>query len=97
MATKPFIRVGIGGPVGSGKTTLARVLCERFRDQCDMGGVARDVSQKFLDKGVTATLIGKDAIAAIVNVNNPVTDLSSQQLKGIFTGQIKNWYDGRNT
>jgi len=61
------------------------------RSQCDMGGVARDVSQKFLDKGVVATLIGKDAIAAIVNVNNPVTGLSSQQLKGIFTGHIKNW------
>ncbi|MDM8562771.1 substrate-binding domain-containing protein [Candidatus Marithioploca araucensis] len=61
------------------------------RGKCDMGGVARDVNQRFLDKGVVATLIGKDAIAAIVNANNPVTDLSSEQLKGIFTGAIKNW------
>jgi phosphate transport system substrate-binding protein len=61
------------------------------RGKCDMGGVARDVNQRFLDKGVVATLIGKDAIAAIVNANNPVTDLSSEQLKGIFTGTIKNW------
>jgi urease accessory protein len=43
MATKPFIRVGIGGPVGSGKTTLARVLCERFRDLCDMAVVTNDI------------------------------------------------------
>jgi phosphate transport system substrate-binding protein len=61
------------------------------RGKCEMGGVARDVSQKFLDRGVVATLIGKDALAAIVNANNPVTGLSSEQLKGIFTGKIKNW------
>ena len=43
MQTKSLIRVGIGGPVGSGKTTLARVLCERFRDKCDMAVVTNDI------------------------------------------------------
>ncbi len=43
MHTKSLIRVGIGGPVGSGKTTLARVLCERFRDHCDMAVVTNDI------------------------------------------------------
>ncbi len=61
------------------------------RGSCDIGGVARDVGQTFVDKGVQVTLIGKDAIAAIVNADNPVTELSSAQLKGIFTGKIKNW------
>ena len=58
---------------------------------CDIGGVARDVKPQYMDKGVVTTLIGKDAIAAIVNVNNPVKGLSKAQLKGIFTGKIKNW------
>ncbi|MFP6874857.1 MAG: urease accessory protein UreG [Verrucomicrobiales bacterium] len=43
MQTKSLIRVGIGGPVGSGKTTLARVLCERFRDHCEMAVVTNDI------------------------------------------------------
>ena len=43
MQAKSLIRVGIGGPVGSGKTTLARVLCERFRDCCDMAVVTNDI------------------------------------------------------
>lgn len=43
MSSNSFIRVGIGGPVGSGKTTLARVLCERFRDQCNMAVVTNDI------------------------------------------------------
>lgn len=62
-----------------------------MRGSCAMGGVAREVEQRFLDNGVVATLIAKDAIAALVNENNPVKELSLAQLKAIFTGQIKNW------
>lgn len=61
------------------------------RKRCDMGGVARGVNSKFLDQGVVTTLVGKDAIAAVVNADNPVSGLTAEQLKGIFTGKIKNW------
>lgn len=57
----------------------------------DIGGVARAVNPEILSKGGFATLIGKDAIAAIVNAKNPVKSLTKDQLKGIFTGKIKNW------
>ena len=36
-------------------------------------------------------MIGYDAVAVFVNKDNPVTDLSKEQLKGIFTGKMKNW------
>lgn len=58
---------------------------------CDMGGVARNVNKEFLDSGVVTTLIGKDAIAVIVNEENPVKSLTSAQLKAIFSGRIRNW------
>ncbi len=58
---------------------------------CDIGGVARAVKPQFLDNGVVATLIGKDAIAVVVHGDNPVKALTTAQLKGIFTGEIKNW------
>lgn len=58
---------------------------------CDIGGVARDIKKEFLDQGIVTTLIGKDAIAVIVNAENPIKALSSSQLKDIFTGRIKNW------
>ncbi len=61
------------------------------RARCSLGGVARDVQQKFLDMGVKATLIGKDAIAVIVHKDNPVKSLSLPQLKAIFTGKLTNW------
>ncbi len=37
------LRIGIGGPVGSGKTTLTRRLCEAMRDQFSIGVVTNDI------------------------------------------------------
>lgn len=62
-----------------------------WRRRCDMGGVARAVNPKYLKRGVVATLIGKDAIAVIVNQKNPLNELSKAQLKAIFTGKTTNW------
>lgn len=62
-----------------------------YRQKCDMGGVAREVNDRFLERGVVKTLIGKDAIAAIVHAENPIDGLTSEQLRGIFTAQITNW------
>jgi urease accessory protein len=35
--------VGIGGPVGSGKTALVDVLCQRLRDRFSMAVVTNDI------------------------------------------------------
>src|SRR5690606_24795519 len=43
MTPKTPLRIGIGGPVGSGKTALVRVLCERLRDRYDIGVITNDI------------------------------------------------------
>lgn len=40
------LRVGIGGPVGSGKTTLTEMLCKRFRSVYDLCVIANDIYTK---------------------------------------------------
>ena len=40
--TSPF-RVGIGGPVGSGKTALMDRLCKRLRDDYDIAAITNDI------------------------------------------------------
>lgn len=37
------LRVGIGGPVGSGKTALMEVLCKRMRDRYDLCAITNDI------------------------------------------------------
>ena len=61
--------------------------------KCDVGGVARDVKKEILDQGVVATTVGRDAISVVVNESNPVSSLTSAQLKDIFSGKITNWKD----
>jgi len=40
------LKIGIGGPVGSGKTALTEALCRRFRDRLDMAVITNDIYTK---------------------------------------------------
>jgi urease accessory protein len=44
--TRPTLRVGIGGPVGSGKTALVQRLCEALRDKRRLAVVTNDIYTK---------------------------------------------------
>ena len=52
-----------------------------------------DERQKMSDAGKTPTevIIAYDALAVIVNPANKITQLTREQLEGIYTGKIKNW------
>ena len=41
--SRPVLRVGVGGPVGSGKTALMDALCKRLRDRFDVAAVTNDI------------------------------------------------------
>ena len=43
MTTPNPLRVGIGGPVGSGKTALCEMLCKKMRDDYDMAVITNDI------------------------------------------------------
>ena len=43
MTNKQVLRVGIGGPVGSGKTALVDALCKRMRDDFQIAVVTNDI------------------------------------------------------
>ena len=43
---RPVLRVGIGGPVGSGKTALMEALCKRLRDDWELAAVTNDIYTK---------------------------------------------------
>ena len=43
MTGKPAVRLGVGGPVGSGKTALVDALCKRLRHAYQLGVVTNDI------------------------------------------------------
>lgn len=59
--------------------------------RANVAGASRPLRADEKAKRVLGTIIGYDAVAVFVNKDNPVDDLSKEQLKGIFTGKITNW------
>jgi len=57
----------------------------------DIGMSSRNLKDKELALGLKPIAIAKDAIAIIVNPSNPVCELSLEQVRRIFTGEIINW------
>lgn len=57
---------------------------------CDIGMASRELSDEEAGS-LTATSIALDGIAVIVNKENTVDDLSLDQIKGIFVGEITDW------
>lgn len=60
---------------------------------CDIGMASRELKDSELEKGLTSTVIAMDGIAVIVNNDNIVSNLTSEQVKDIFTGTATVWSD----
>ena len=54
---------------------------------------SRDLKDSELEDGLTATVIAKDGIAVIVNNDSGVEELTSEQVKDVYTGNITTWED----
>ena len=57
----------------------------------DIGMASRALKDSELEQGVLGTVIANDGIAVIVNNENTVTGLTSEQVKGIYMGELTNW------
>mgnify|MGYP004643448597 FL=1 len=71
---------------GSGITAVAE-------GRCDIGLSSRALKDDEKAQGLEETVLALDGIAIIVNPENPVKDLSIEQIAKIYTGEITNWKD----
>lgn len=81
----PNIQINVAGG-GSG------VGIEAVQDgRTDIGMSSRELREGELQDGMSRYQIATDVLAVIVHPSNPVAGLTSEQLKGIFVGEITNW------
>lgn len=73
-------------PTGSGSGITAVQ-----EGRCDIGLSSRALKEDEKASGLTETVLAYDGIAMIVNPENPVSDLSLEQIADIYTGKITNW------
>ncbi|MBU2700966.1 phosphate transport system substrate-binding protein [Sporomusaceae bacterium BoRhaA] len=57
----------------------------------DIGNASRNLKPSEVAYGLVATPIARDAVAVVVNPFNPVRNLTTRQIAGIFNGTITNW------
>lgn len=59
--------------------------------RCDIGLSSRLLKDEEKASGLVGTVLAYDGIAVVVNPENPVLDLTLEQISAIYTGQITNW------
>ena len=73
-------------PTGSGSGITAVT-----EGRCDIGLSSRDLKDAERESGLVETVLAYDGIAIIVHPENPVSDLSLENIAKIYTGEIANW------
>ena len=86
-----FAEVAPGVTVSYDPTGSGAGITGALEETLDIGLASRALHDD--ETGVTATTVALDGIAMVVNNENPVSDLSIEQLAQIFTKQVTNWAD----
>jgi len=81
---KPNIKVNINGTGSGDGITNAGVTYQ-------IGMSSRELTPAEQGRGLNALTVAIDGIAVIINSNNPVSNLSIEQIRDIYTGAITNW------
>src|SRR5690606_36129035 len=91
QASHPDIRISVtGGGSGTGITSL-------INGTVDIANASRQISPEELAQATAngveplEHVIARDAIAVIVHPQNPVSQLTLQQISDIYSGKINNW------
>ena len=58
---------------------------------CDLGLSSRALSEDEKGQGAVENIIAKDGVAVVINPENTVADLTTEQIATIYTGEITNW------
>ena len=58
---------------------------------CDIGMASRELKDEETSQGLVGQVIATDGIAVIVNKNNTTDELTSEQVKAIYTGEALTW------
>ena len=75
-------------PTGSGSGITAV-----SEGRCDIGLSSRALKDDEAASGLTGTTVALDGIAIIVNPENPVSNLTIEQIAAVYTCEITNWKD----
>ena len=83
--TNPNVNITYNGS-GSGSGITAAI-----DGTVDMGLSSRELKAEEVANGAMANIVALDGVAIVINPENPVENLTQEQIAGLFTGEITNW------
>jgi phosphate transport system substrate-binding protein len=88
MQKNPKINISVrGGGTGIGIKSM-------INENIDIGNASRKINKResdLIEKDLIETAIARDAISIVVHKDNPIFELTLEQLKKIYSGEINNW------
>ena len=86
-----YVAVNAGAEIEIQESDSTTGMTATMDGTCDIGMASRDLKDSETEGGLTATVIAMDGIAVIVNNDNPTTELSKDDVNGIFRGEVTTW------
>jgi phosphate transport system substrate-binding protein len=80
---------GLKVEVASGNSIAGLVAVER--GAIDIAAISRDLRPREYRADLRVTMIGRDGLVAVVNKANPISDISKDQLRALFVGELTQW------
>ena len=88
-----YQKVNAGVTVEVQQSDSSTGVINAIEGSADIGMASRELKDSETSAGVSATAIAIDGIAVIVNRDNPINGLTSQEVQDIFTGKETKWSD----
>ena len=85
-----YVAVNTGAEIEINESDSTTGMTNTMEGICDIGMASRDLKEEEA-KELDATVIANDGIAVIVNNNSTVDELTSEQVKSIFVGDVLTW------
>lgn len=86
-----YTKVNSGVTIEIQQSDSSTGITDTIDGTSDIGMASRELEDSEITQGVNSTVIAMDGIAVIVNKNNTIDNLTSEQVKSIFSGEITTW------
>lgn len=86
-----YLKVNTGAEIEIQTNDSSTGMSMTAEGTCDIGMASRELKDAEIEKGLKATVIATDGIAVIVNKVNPLDDITTEQVKNIYVGEVLTW------
>lgn len=86
-----YLAINAGAEIELNTSDSSTGMSQTAEGIVDIGMASRDIKESELESGLVGTTIAMDGIAVIVNHENPVENLTAEDVKTIFMGEAYEW------